>query len=67
MLNEHDLEGLAPGFYEWLEGTENFSTRYERFCETFAHLDAHDHRALLLWLQAAYNMGYLHKGGKDEG
>jgi hypothetical protein len=59
MINEDDIEALAPGFKEWLEGSEGPNTRYQRLCATFAHLDAHDHRALLSWLQLAYSMGYF--------
>jgi hypothetical protein len=58
MINEHDIEELAPGFNTWLNESENFSTRYERLCAAFAHLDAHDHKELMSWLKAAYMMGY---------
>jgi hypothetical protein len=58
MINEHDIEELAPGFNTWLNEFENFSTRYERLCAAFAHFDAHDHKELMSWLKAAYMRGY---------
>ena len=57
MINEHDIEGMAPGFKEWLEEVEVYSTRYERLCAAFAELDAHTWRDLMLWLHTAYMMG----------
>lgn len=58
MINADDLGALAPGYLEWLEEVEVFSTRYERLCATFAHLDRHDWKALESWLKAAYFVGY---------
>lgn len=59
MINEHDIEDLAPGFKEWLEETEVWGSRYERLCGTFAEFDAHAHRELMIWLHAAYLRGFM--------
>jgi hypothetical protein len=59
MINEHDIKDLAPGFKDWLEEIESFSSRYERLCETFAEFYAHAHRELMIWLHAAYLRGFM--------
>jgi hypothetical protein len=66
MLSREDIEAIAPGFNDWLDGNdyENYGVTYERLCMTFAHLDAHDWKALMAWLQSAYKMGY--EKGKEE-
>jgi hypothetical protein len=58
MINRSDLEVLAPGFLEWLDEPEVYSSRYERLCETFAEFDAHAHTELVKWLLAAYMKGW---------
>jgi len=43
---------------DWLREVEAFSTRGERLHRTFAHMDMHDWKALMEWLEAAYEAGY---------
>lgn len=62
MINRDDIEGLAPGFIEWLDEIEVYSSRYERLCSTFAELDKHAWRDLMMWLYAAYLVGTEKKG-----
>lgn len=57
MINEYDIESMAPGFLEWLYEIEVYSSRYERLCASFAELDAHAWKDLMMWLYAAYLVG----------
>ena len=57
MINLDDIEGLAPGFKDWLEEVEVYSSRYERLCNTFTDLSAHEWQDLMTWLHAAYKKG----------
>lgn len=58
MINETDIKALAPGFYEWLDEIESYSTRSERLYEDFPEVK--DLKKLRLWLKAAYMMGVKH-------
>jgi len=55
MINETDIRGLMPGFYEWLNEVENFSFRNERLYEDFPEVK--DLGKLRVWLEAAYMTG----------
>jgi len=57
MINLDDIEDLAPGFKDWLEEVEVYSSRYERMCYTFTDLSAHEWKDLMDWVHAAYTVG----------
>lgn len=61
MINRDDIEGMAPGFLEWLDEIEVYSSRYERLCASFTELDAHGWKDLMMWLYAAYLVGCQEK------
>jgi len=52
---------------DWLREVEAFSTRGERLHRTFAHMDMHDWKALMEWLEAAYEAGYQEGRKENEG
>ena len=54
-------------FNEWLYEVEAWSSRIERLHETFAHMDNHDWKELMEWLEAAYRVGYQHGRKENEG
>jgi hypothetical protein len=56
VINETDLEALSPGYLEWLNEIENYSTRCERLYEEFTEVK--DLKKLRVWLEAAYKVGY---------
>lgn len=56
MINETDLKDLEPGFYEWLNEVENFSTRAERLYEDFPEVK--NLKRLREWMEAAFTVGY---------
>jgi hypothetical protein len=66
MINEDDLEALAPGYLEWLEEVEVFHTRHERLFADFAHLNKHDWMTIESWLKAAYFTGYAARNRKED-
>jgi len=55
MINETDIKDLEPGFYEWLDELEAFSTRSERLYDDF--FEVKDLNKLRSWLEAAYMTG----------
>ena len=57
MINLDDIEDLAPGFKDWLEEVEVYSSRYERMCNTFIDLSVQEWQDLMTWLHAAYKKG----------
>jgi hypothetical protein len=51
---------LSKKFDEYIYGRENFSLRFERFCEDVIHArteDKIDFAIMLKWLEAAYRVG----------
>ena len=46
---------------EWLDD------RLYRLQVTFAHMDSHDWKELMVWLEAAYRVGYLEGRKENEG
>lgn len=51
---------LTKKFDEYIYGIENFSLRFERFCEDVTHARSDekiDFAIMLKWLEAAYRVG----------
>lgn len=59
-------------FTEWLEETENFSLRIERFisdCDHHREGSTGSNERMIAWLRAAYEVGYKHGhdvGGREQ-
>ena len=54
-------------FNDWLYEKETYSLRMDRLHATFAHMDSHDWKELMEWLEAAYRVGYLEGRKENEG
>ena len=54
-------------FNDWLQEIEAWSARIERLHSSFAHMDSHDWKELMEWLEVAYRIGYLEGRKENEG